>query len=145
MGIYEQQYVGDRRYIRTKSSLSGTDTDTAFACGELERIYKKEYRDIYDKYNSDLMFISKNGKAISSRNIQLLLNKMSVKCGINVHLHPHMLRHSFATHMLDNGADLRSVQELLGHENLSTTQIYTHLTFDRLKKTIDDAHPHSKR
>ena len=74
-----------------------------------------------------------------------MLEASSNKANLNINIHPHMLRHSFATHLLDNGIDLRTVQELLGHENLSTTQLYTHLTYDRLKKAVDKAHPHSKK
>ena len=73
-----------------------------------------------------------------------MLKKLLMEKGLNPNISPHTLRHSFATHLLDNGADLRTVQELLGHENLSTTQLYTHLTYDRLKDAVDDAHPHSK-
>ena len=105
--------------------------------------YIKEYRNTI-KTDTDYLFINNNGKQMSPRSVQLMLDESSVKANLPIHVHPHMLRHSFATHLLDNGADLRAVQELLGHENLSTTQLYTHLTYDRLKSTIIKAHPHSK-
>ena len=90
------------------------------------------------------VFVAKSGKAISVRTIQYILDASAKKAGIMRAIHPHMLRHSFATHLLDNGADLRVVQELLGHENLSTTQIYTHVSLDRLKKSYLKAHPRAK-
>lgn len=111
---------------------------------ELIDLYIKEYRDKYAKPGFEYLFVSTRHNKISPRSVQYLLDEVKVKANIPVDIHPHMLRHSFATHLLDNGADLRSVQELLGHANLSTTQLYTHLTYDRLKKTVDKAHPHSK-
>lgn len=111
---------------------------------ELIDLYISEYRNQYVK-DSPFLFVSIRGDKITPRSIQLMLDDISIKTNIPFSLHPHMLRHSFATHLLDNGADLRSVQELLGHENLSTTQLYTHLTYDRLKKSVNDAHPHSKK
>ena len=90
-------------------------------------------------------FVSQRGTPITSRAIQMIVEKAGEKAGLAMHIHPHMIRHSFATHLLDNGADLRIVQELLGHENLSTTQIYTHVTQDRLRKVVAEAHPHGKK
>jgi len=89
------------------------------------------------------MFLSKLQKRISTRSIWLMLRKHLSQTSIQLRISPHKLRHSFATHLLDNGADLRSVQTLLGHVNLSTTQIYTHVTMERVKKAYDQAHPRS--
>lgn len=91
------------------------------------------------------VFVSQRGNKLTSRGIQYLLDKEAKKSLLSMNVHPHMLRHSFATHLLDNGADLRIVQELLGHSSLSTTQIYVHITQDKLKKTYNHAHPRAKK
>lgn len=105
--------------------------------------YIREYRNNYT-LDDGALFLNQKGKRISSRFIEMMLDEKAKEAGLKVNVHPHVLRHSFATHLLDNGADLRVVQELLGHENLSTTQLYTHLTVDRLKETVKKAHPHKK-
>ena len=87
------------------------------------------------------VFLNKNGGPITARSIERMMKKYVVFCGLNPELTPHSLRHSFATHLLDAGADLRSVQELLGHASLSTTQIYTHVSVERLKEVYQLAHP----
>ncbi len=89
----------------------------------------------------NILFLNKNSTRLSTRGVSNIINKYVTKQAIAQHVTPHMFRHSFATHLLNAGADLRSVQELLGHVNLSTTQIYTHLTTDKLKKVYDSAHP----
>ena len=87
------------------------------------------------------VFLNKHGQALSTRSVRRKLDKYLVEAGLDPGISPHTLRHSFATHLLNNGADLRSVQELLGHQSLSTTQIYTHLSTNRLKEVYDAAHP----
>nr|WP_239553292.1 tyrosine recombinase XerC [Pantoea coffeiphila] len=91
------------------------------------------------------LFLSKPGKRISARNVQKRFAEWGIKQGLSSHVHPHKLRHSFATHMLESSGDLRAVQELLGHANLATTQIYTHLDFQHLASVYDAAHPRAKR
>lgn len=93
----------------------------------------------------EALFVSQLGNRMSTRTIQLRLETWGIRQGLNSHLNPHKLRHSFATHMLEASADLRAVQELLGHSNLSTTQIYTHLNFQHLAEVYDAAHPRAKR
>ncbi|OOR97002.1 tyrosine recombinase XerC [Haemophilus paracuniculus] len=90
------------------------------------------------------VFLNKFGKRLSHRSIQLAMQKWGQKQALDVHLHPHKLRHSFATHMLEASQDLRAVQELLGHSSLATTQIYTHLDFQHLAKVYDQAHPRAR-
>jgi integrase/recombinase XerC len=90
---------------------------------------------------SQRVFLNKHGEALSTRSVRRKLDKYLVEAGLDPGISPHTLRHSFATHLLNNGADLRSVQELLGHQSLSTTQIYTHLTTSRVKQVYDQAHP----
>lgn len=91
------------------------------------------------------LFIGLQGRPISSRNIQYRIKGWSIKQGINSSVHPHMLRHSFATHVLQSSGDLRAVQEMLGHANISTTQVYTHLDYQHLTKVYDAAHPRAKK
>jgi tyrosine recombinase XerC/tyrosine recombinase XerD len=90
---------------------------------------------------TDALFLNKSGSRLSVRSIRNIINKYVDQLAINQKVSPHTLRHSFATHMLNGGADLRSVQELLGHVKLSTTQIYTHLTKDRIKTIHEETHP----
>jgi len=87
------------------------------------------------------LFFNKNGGRLTDRSVRRIINKYILKTSIQQKISPHTLRHSFATHLLDHGADLRSVQELLGHANLSTTQIYTHITTERLKSAYEKTHP----
>ena len=101
-------------------------------------IDKRVAKQVRDK---DAVFLNKSGRRLTDRSVRRVINKYIKECSIVEHISPHSLRHSFATHLLDRGADLRSVQELLGHMNLSTTQIYTHVTMERLKDVYDKAHP----
>ncbi|HHT9135897.1 MAG TPA: tyrosine recombinase XerC [Candidatus Wunengus sp. YC60] len=91
--------------------------------------------------NSKALFLNNRGGRLTERSVARMLEKYVKKAGMNSKISPHTFRHSFATHLLDRGADLRSVQELLGHANLSTTQIYTHITTERLKEVYKKAHP----
>ncbi len=92
-------------------------------------------------FDSKVLFANKHGQRLSTRSVRRKMDKYLKMAGLDPAISPHTLRHSFATHMLNNGADLRSVQELLGHQSLSTTQIYTHLTTRKLKEVYEDAHP----
>lgn len=91
------------------------------------------------------VFISKKGQALSARQIEKRVKLQALRAGVNVDLHPHLLRHCFASHMLSASGDLRAVQEMLGHSSLSTTQIYTHLDFDHLASVYDQAHPRANK
>lgn len=93
---------------------------------------------------TDYLFLNFKGGPLTPRGVRVILNDLNINANNNLNISPHMLRHSFATHLLDNGADLRSVQELLGHANLSTTQIYTHVSKEKLKEEYDKHHPMSK-
>ena len=90
------------------------------------------------------LFVNKHGKRLSSRSVRRKLDKYLIQAGLDPDISPHTLRHSFATHLLENGADLRTVQEMLGHQSLSTTQIYTHLTTQRLQEAYNKSHPRAE-
>ncbi|MCA6220691.1 tyrosine recombinase XerC [Photorhabdus sp. UCH-936] len=103
-----------------------------------------EMRELFEP-EDNAVFVSKGGRRISTRNVQKRFAQWGIRQGMSSHIHPHKLRHSFATHILESSGDLRAVQELLGHASLSSTQIYTHLDFQHLTKVYDVAHPRAKR
>ena len=103
--------------------------------------YINNYRPIINKKNNNYVFLNKSGDKISRQFIFKTIKKECLKKGIKKNISPHTLRHTFATHLLKNGADLRIIQELLGHENLSTTQIYTHISNEKLQTEYNDIHP----
>lgn len=100
---------------------------------------------LLDKSRGEALFINRYGKRLSERSLQKIISSYAVKAGLDKRVHPHMLRHSFATHLLDGGADLRVVQELLGHAKLTTTQIYTHVTQSQARKVYLAAHPRARK
>jgi len=91
------------------------------------------------------LFVSRRGKRLGARAVQERLRQWAIRQGLPTHVHPHMLRHSFASHLLESSGDLRAVQELLGHADIRTTQVYTHLDFQHLAKVYDAAHPRARR
>jgi integrase/recombinase XerC len=95
--------------------------------------------------NLNALFVTQQGKRITPRAVQYRVKEWSIKQGINTSMHPHLLRHSFATHVLQSSQDLRAVQEMLGHANISTTQVYTHLDFQHLATIYDKAHPRARK
>ena len=120
-----------------------------FGKGSKERIvyfgdYAREVLDMYLKYRDDMcpyLFVNKDKNKLTARGVRYILEKIIKKTSLDIKISPHMLRHSFATHMLNEGCDLLSVQELLGHESLKATQVYTHVTNDRLKDVYLKSHP----
>jgi integrase/recombinase XerC len=102
-------------------------------------------RDGLVKPGIDALFVGRRGRPLSARAVQLRVDAWGRRQGIGVHMHPHMFRHSFATHLLESSGDLRGVQELLGHADISTTQVYTHVDFQRLATVYEAAHPRARR
>ena len=97
------------------------------------------------KANTNYLLVNKHGNKLNERTVRKIIEETTKKAGINVHVTPHVLRHTYATHMLNEGADLKSVGDLLGHENLSTTQIYTHVSNERLRNVYLNSHPRAKK
>jgi integrase/recombinase XerC len=108
----------------------------------------KQWLDVRDQFcgvDENALFVSKRGKRISERSVQERFKQWGIRKSLDSNLHPHRLRHSFASHLLESSGDLRAVQELLGHSDISTTQIYTHLDFQHLAEVYDRAHPRAKK
>lgn len=100
--------------------------------------------ELLKRVSCDLLFLNNHGRGMTRQGFFKILKKIALEKGIKTELSPHVLRHSFASHMLENGADLRSIQELLGHSDISSTQIYTHISNKQLKQNYEDFHPHGK-
>ena len=114
-------------------------------CFNLIKDYCKNSYKKLNKNNLEYLILSKTGKKINERQIRDVVDEAAILAHIDIKISPHVLRHTFGTHMLNEGADLRSVQELLGHENLSTTQVYTHLSNDRIRSIYLKTHPRAKK
>ena len=138
--IGDEAIAAIRKYLNKRNSPSFCSGNSAkrnspsFCSGNSAKQNKR----VKDK---DAVFLNSRGGRLTDRSVRRVIDKYIHVCGIEEKISPHSLRHSFATHLLDRGADLRSVQELLGHMNLSTTQIYTHVTMERLKSVYDKTHP----
>jgi integrase/recombinase XerC len=102
-------------------------------------------RELLVKEGEHALFVSRNGTRLTARAVQYRMKEWGLKLGLAANVHPHVLRHSFASHVLQSSGDLRAVQEMLGHASISTTQVYTHLDFQQLAKVYDAAHPRAKR
>lgn len=119
--------------------LYNNHTNTA-----LNKYLKDGYQE-FNKKNSEFLILNKNGERLSDRYVRNIINKLVRKARLNIKISPHTIRHTFATDMLEEGADLVTVKELLGHESLNTTSIYTHITNEQIKKTYNMAHPRAKK
>jgi integrase/recombinase XerC len=131
--------------VTGKGNKTRTVPVGAIALEAIERWLEVRPQVAADDDSAAALFTSNQGQRISARSIQARLKLQGRKAGMHQDVHPHMLRHSFASHLLESSGDLRAVQELLGHANISTTQIYTHLDFQHLAKVYDAAHPRARR
>ncbi|NRB38392.1 MAG: tyrosine recombinase XerC [Pseudomonadales bacterium] len=142
--------IGDIDFNQSLVMVTGKgDKQRQLPMGRLAKSALKDWlsirQDILTNTNCDAIFISNQKRRLSHRSIQLRLEKIGLDRQATQKLHPHLLRHSFASHLLESSSDLRAVQELLGHQDISTTQIYTHLDFQHLAKTYDKAHPRARK
>jgi integrase/recombinase XerC len=145
LNLSDVDFLGEVLHIRGKGKK---ERITPVGSSALQAIQKYlSFRDSdpnKESFDPQGLFINKHGQRLSTRSVRRKLDKYLLQAGLDPRISPHTLRHSFATHMLNNGADLRVVQELLGHQSLSTTQIYTHLTTQKMKDVYDEAHPRNQ-
>lgn len=133
-------------YVKGKGSKVRVVPMTKYCVEALETYLNNERKQLLmkSKSNTEIVFLNNQGKQLTTRGVRDILNRIIKKTIKISNISPHMLRHSFATHLLDSGADIRSVQELLGHSQLTTTQIYTHVSKEKLKQVYMNTHPHAK-
>ncbi len=136
-------FLGEVVHVRGKGKKERIAPISSSALQTIQHYMEFRNKRAQNNSNFDpkVLFVNKHGRRLSTRSVRRKMDKYLKMAGLDGEISPHTLRHSFATHMLNNGADLRSVQELLGHQSLSTTQIYTHLSTSKLKEEYDDAHP----
>jgi integrase/recombinase XerC len=142
LNLADIDFVGEALHIRGKGKKERITPISPTALAWIKRYMELRRADPRSpSFNAEAVFVNKHGQRLSTRSVRRKLDKYLAICGLDPAISPHTLRHSFATHMLNRGADLRAVQELLGHQSLSTTQIYTHVTAARMKQAYDQAHP----
>jgi integrase/recombinase XerC len=142
LNLADVDFVGEALHIRGKGKKERMTPISPTALAWIRRYMELRRADPRAaSFNQEAVFVNKHGQRLSTRSVRRKLDKYLAICGLDPTISPHTLRHSFATHMLNRGADLRAVQELLGHQSLSTTQIYTHVTAARMKQAYDQAHP----
>jgi len=136
-------FLGEVVHVRGKGKKERISPISSSALQIIQHYMEFRNKRAQNNSNFDMkvLFVNKHGRRLSTRSVRRKMDKYLKIAGLDSSISPHTLRHSFATHMLNNGADLRSVQELLGHQSLSTTQVYTHLTTRRLKEVYENAHP----
>jgi len=130
-------------YVRVRFGKGNKERQVPVGKKAIEAL--KKWLELRPEVSSSAIFVSFRGSRLTQRSVQLRLERWSRKNNLPEHIHPHMLRHSFASHLLESSQDIRAVQELLGHSNIGTTQIYTHLDFQYLSGVYDKAHPRAKK
>jgi integrase/recombinase XerC len=147
LNIEDVDFLGEVLHVRGKGKKERISPIGSSALQTIQHYmeFRNRRAQSNGNFDSKVLFVNKHGKRLSTRSVRRKMDKYLKIAGLDPTISPHTLRHSFATHMLNNGADLRSVQELLGHQSLSTTQIYTHLTTKRLKEVYDGAHPRDEQ
>ena len=143
LNMDDVDFLGEILHIRGKGKKERITPISSSALQAIQHYmeYRNRRAQSNSHFDSKVLFVNKHGQRLSTRSVRRKMDKYLKSAGLDPAISPHTLRHSFATHMLNNGADLRSVQELLGHQSLSTTQVYTHLTTRKLKEVYDNAHP----
>jgi integrase/recombinase XerC len=146
LNMDDVDFLGEVIHIRGKGKKERLAPIGSTALQAIQSYIEFRNRRMQSDSNFDpkVLFANKHGQRLSVRSVRRKMDKYLLIAGLDPSISPHTLRHSFATHMLNNGADLRSVQELLGHQSLSTTQVYTHLTTSKIKEVYDGAHPREK-